>query len=57
MNARPVLFDLDGTISDPSEGITKSINYARFYRESFRLEMGYVHVLSFTESINYPRFY
>ncbi len=28
MNARPVLFDLDGTISDPSEGITKSINYA-----------------------------
>ena len=28
MNARPVFFDLDGTISDPSEGITKSINYA-----------------------------
>jgi phosphoglycolate phosphatase len=28
MNARPVLFDLDGTISDPSAGITKSINYA-----------------------------
>jgi len=28
MNARPVIFDLDGTISDPSEGITKSINYA-----------------------------
>ena len=28
VNTRPVLFDLDGTISDPSEGITKSINHA-----------------------------
>ena len=28
MKTRPVLFDLDGTISDPSEGITKSINFA-----------------------------
>lgn len=27
-NARNILFDLDGTISDPKEGITKSIAYA-----------------------------
>lgn len=28
MHARNILFDLDGTISDPKEGITKSIAYA-----------------------------
>jgi phosphoglycolate phosphatase len=28
MNATNILFDLDGTISDPKEGITKSIAYA-----------------------------
>jgi len=28
MNAMNILFDLDGTISDPKEGITKSIAYA-----------------------------
>ena len=28
MTASPVAFDLDGTLSDSSEGITRSINYA-----------------------------
>lgn len=27
-NYQIILFDLDGTISDPKEGITKSIQYA-----------------------------
>jgi len=35
VNARTLIFDLDGTISDPFEGISKSVNYAL---ESLALE-------------------
>ena len=28
MNFRYLLFDLDGTLTDPKEGITKSVQYA-----------------------------
>ncbi len=36
MNYRNILFDLDGTLTDPKEGITKSVAYAL---ESFGIEV------------------
>lgn len=31
-----VLFDLDGTLTDPKEGITKSVQFALLQQESMR---------------------
>ena len=36
MNKKLFLFDLDGTLSDSSEGITKAVSYAL---ESFGIEV------------------